>query len=125
MIVNKRPGTSLEVKQTTLGGRFANGDWQYRSNHYVCTDGIFLHIGTQTSCMSRNITISDDVYRRLKREKGDRSFSNIIEERLNSSGQLADVTGQKIFHPGTHEQVSEKVDTLSVGTLEKHTDKTH
>ena len=74
--------------------------------------------------MSKNITISDDVYRRLKREKGDRSFNELIEERLDRSGQLADVTGQKIFDPETHEQVSEEVDTLSVGTLEKHTDRT-
>ena len=74
--------------------------------------------------MSRNITISDDVYRRLKREKGDRSFSKFIEERLNHSGQLADVTGQKIFDPETHKQVSEEINKLSVGTLEKHTDKT-
>ena len=74
--------------------------------------------------MSKNIAISDDVYRRLKREKGDRSFSELIEERLDRSGQLADVTGQKIFDPETHKQVSEEINKLSVGTLERLTDET-
>jgi predicted CopG family antitoxin len=74
--------------------------------------------------MSKNIAISDDVYRRLKREKGDRSFSELIEERLDRSGQLADVTGQEIFEPGTYENVSEEISTLSDGTLDRMTDET-
>jgi predicted CopG family antitoxin len=51
--------------------------------------------------MSKNIAISDDVYRRLKREKGDRSFSEVIEEHLDRGGRLGDVTGQEIFGPET------------------------
>ena len=51
--------------------------------------------------MSKNIAISDDVYRRPKREKGDRSFSELIEERLDRGGRLADVTGQNLFGVGT------------------------
>lgn len=74
--------------------------------------------------MSKNIAISDDVYRRLKREKGDRSFSELIEERLDRSGQLADVTGQEIFGPETYEQISEEIDKLSEGTLERLPDET-
>lgn len=74
--------------------------------------------------MSKNIAISDDVYRRLKREKGDRSFSELIEERLDRSGRLADVTGQEIFEPGTYEEVSEEIETLSEGTLDRLTDET-
>ncbi|WP_436902615.1 antitoxin VapB family protein [Halovenus halobia] len=74
--------------------------------------------------MSKNIEISDDVYRRLKREKGDRSFSELIEERLDRGGRLADVTGQEIFEPGAYEQVSEEISTLSEGTLDRVTDET-
>lgn len=81
-------------------------------------------MGTQTQYMSKNIAISDEVYRRLKREKGDRSFSELIEERLDRSGQLADVTGQGIFEPGTYEEVSEEIETLSGGTLDRVTDET-
>ena len=33
--------------------------------------------------MSKNVSISDDVYRRLKREKGDRSFSELIADTLD------------------------------------------
>lgn len=68
--------------------------------------------------MSRHIAISDDVYRRLKREKGDRSFSEVIEAALDSSGQLADVAGQEIFDAETDERISEEFAQLSEGTFD-------
>lgn len=74
--------------------------------------------------MSKNISISDDVYRKLKREKGNRSFSEVIEERLEAGGKLADVTGQKIFEDGTHERVKEDIGRLSEGTLDRLDDET-
>jgi len=74
--------------------------------------------------MSKNIAISDDVYRRLKREKGDRSFSEVIEDHLDQGGRLGDVTGQEIFGPETYEQVSEEIGQQSEGTLERLTDET-
>jgi len=69
--------------------------------------------------MSKNISISDEVYRKLKREKGARSFSEVIEERLESGGELADVTGQNVFEPGTHEAVKDEIGRLSEGTMER------
>ena len=69
--------------------------------------------------MSKNISISDEVYRKLKREKGERSFSEVIEDRLESGGKLADVTGQEIFEEGTHEDVKDDIGRLSGGTLDR------
>jgi CO dehydrogenase/acetyl-CoA synthase beta subunit len=74
--------------------------------------------------MSKNIAISDEVYRRLKREKGDRSFSEVIAAKLDSGGQLADVTGQQVLDPGTYEGVTDEVGRLSNGTLERVEDET-
>ena len=74
--------------------------------------------------MSKNIASSDDVYRRLKREKGDRSFSEVIEDHLDQGGRLGDVTGQKIFGPETYDQVSKEIGQLSEGTVERLTDET-
>lgn len=74
--------------------------------------------------MSKNIAISDEVYRRLKREKGDRSFSEVIAEKLESGGELADVTGQRVLDPETYEEVSEEIGRLSDGTMERVDDET-
>lgn len=70
---------------------------------------------TRTVSMTRIITISDDVYRTLVREKGDRSFSEVIADHLEAGGQLADVAGQGIFDAGTHERVTDDVETPSKG----------
>ena len=69
--------------------------------------------------MSRNISISDDVYERLRREKGDRSFSEVIAERLDEGETLSDVTGQQVFADDTAESVETDVRRLSDGTLER------
>lgn len=75
--------------------------------------------------MSKNISVSDDVYRRLKREKGDRSFSEVIEDHLESGCSLTDVTGNEIFASGTHDDdVRDEIELLSEGTLERVDDET-
>lgn len=74
--------------------------------------------------MSKNIAISDDVYRKLKREKGDRSFSEVIEEKLETGGRLEEVTGQRIFERGTYEDVKEEIGRLSEGTMDRVDDET-
>lgn len=74
--------------------------------------------------MSKNISISDEVYRKLKREKGDRSFSELLEDRLETSGKLTDVTGQQIFDDDAYEAVKTDVRELSEGTLDRLEDET-
>ena len=74
--------------------------------------------------MSKNISISDEVYRRLKREKGDRSFSELIAERLAGGGRLADVTGQQILSDEVYAAVRQDIDALSDGTLRRLEDET-
>jgi len=75
--------------------------------------------------VSKNIAISDEVYRKLKREKGDRSFSELLEDRLDASGKLADVTGEGIFDEGTLDEVKSDVRELSEGTVERLDDEGH
>ena len=74
--------------------------------------------------MSKNISISDDVYRRLKREKGDRSFSEVIADKLDGGGEIADVTGQGIFDDETPGAVDDEIQRLSEGTVDRITDET-
>jgi predicted CopG family antitoxin len=47
----------------------------------------------------KRIEISDKVYRRLKCEKGDRSFSEVVADALEEDGGLIDVTGQQALDP--------------------------
>jgi len=88
----------------------------------VSRAAINLSIGTHTQRMSKNISISDDVYRRLKREKGDRSFSEVIAEKLDGGGQIADVTGQGVFDAETPDKVADEIERLSEGTMDRVTD---
>jgi len=64
------------------------------------------------------------VYRRLKREKGDRSFSEVIEEKLDSGGTLAEVSGQQVFDAETADRVTDEIESLSYRTVERVADDT-
>lgn len=69
--------------------------------------------------MSKNIAISDDVYERLKREKGDRSFSEVIAATLEAGGRLMDVTGNRVLNPETVDSVDREIDRLSERTFDR------
>jgi len=69
--------------------------------------------------VSKNISISDEVYRKLKREKGDRSFSEVIDDRLDESARIADVAGQGILDTESIDSVSDDIEELSEGTLNR------
>ena len=69
--------------------------------------------------MSKNISVSDEVYEKLKREKGDRSFTEVIAEKLEAGGNLEAVAGQEIFDPETVEDVKGRIREHSEGTRER------
>ena len=61
--------------------------------------------------MSKKISISEEVYRRLERERGDRSIDEFLEELLDDRATLAAVTGQGVFDPGADVEASTDQDT--------------
>jgi len=81
-------------------------------------------MGTYMRSMSKNIAIADEVYRRLKREKGDRSFSEVIAEKLDAGGRLTEVTGQGVLDPDAHEAAREEIERLGAGTMDRLDDET-
>ena len=74
--------------------------------------------------MSERIAIPDDVYERLKREKGDRSFGELIGELLETRTTLAEVSGVSIFDQGSYESVKDDITELSDGTARRLDDDT-
>lgn len=81
-------------------------------------------MGTHTSRVSKNISISDEVYERLKREKGDRSFSELIAEKLDEGARIEDVAGQGVLDATTHDAVKEEIGRLSDSTIDRIDDET-
>lgn len=83
-------------------------------------------MGTHTlhTRMSKNISISDEVYERLKREKGDRSFSELIAETLDTRNTLAEVHGVGILDAETYEAVKADITELSQETTRRFDDET-
>lgn len=72
--------------------------------------------------MSKNIAVSDEIYERLKKEKKDKSFSEVIEEKLDSGGKITEVTGSKILDRETMEKVKKEIERGSRGSLERMED---
>ncbi|WP_290817613.1 antitoxin VapB family protein [Halovivax sp.] len=73
---------------------------------------------------SKNIAISDDVYEHLKREKGDRSFGEEIEDRLESGDRIDDVVGTGALDLETQDEVSSETERMSRGPLSRMDDGT-
>jgi len=69
--------------------------------------------------MSKNISVSDEVYELLKREKGDGSFSEVIEEKVEAGGKIEDVAGTGVLDEETYREVKEDIRELSQGTGER------
>jgi len=74
--------------------------------------------------MSKNIAVSDAVYRELKREKGDRSFSDVIQDHLDDNRTLEEVTGAGVFGEESYETIKTDIEELSRGTLSRLDDET-
>lgn len=69
--------------------------------------------------MSRNISVSDDVYDRLRREKDGRSFSEVISDMAERGLRIRDVAGEGILDEETFREVKGEVRGASRGTLER------
>lgn len=69
--------------------------------------------------MSKKIAISDKIYERLKKEKQDKSFSKIIEEKLDSGGKITEVTGNNVLDRETKEEVKKEIKKGSQGSLKR------
>lgn len=67
--------------------------------------------------MSKNISISDDVYEALKRRKRGRSFSDTIRDAVEASGQISDVVGQGVLSGKDLEEIKQEIQEMSRGTL--------
>ena len=74
--------------------------------------------------MSKNISVSDEVYELLKREKGDRSFSEVIEEKVEAGGRIEYGGGSGILDEEIYREVKEDIRELSQGTG-KRSDNSH
>ena len=74
--------------------------------------------------MSRNISISEESYEALKREKGDRSFSEVIMAHLEETRRLEDVIGQRVLDPDVQAGVREDLRDASRGALDRVDDET-
>ncbi len=69
--------------------------------------------------MSKNIAVSDEIYERLKKEKDGKSFSEVIEEKLESGEKIVEVAGKKILDRETMEKVKTDIREESRGSLER------
>ena len=69
--------------------------------------------------MSKNISISDEVYEMLKREKGDKSFSEVIEGKIEGGNKIEDVMGAGVLDKETYREVKDDIRELSQGTQQR------
>jgi len=69
--------------------------------------------------MSKNIAVSDEIYERLKKEKDGKSFSEVIEEKLDSGEKIVEVAGKNILDRETMEKVKKDIREGSRGSLER------
>lgn len=69
--------------------------------------------------MSKNISVSDDVYSRLKREKDGKSFSDVIGEKIDSGAKISDVAGNNVLDKDTMKEVKRDVSKGSDKTLQR------
>jgi len=68
--------------------------------------------------MSKDITISDEIYERLKKEKDGKSFSEVIEKKLDSGEKIEEVAGKNILDRETMEKVKKDIREGSHGSQE-------
>lgn len=74
--------------------------------------------------VSKDISVSDDVYEALKRRKRGRSFSETIEEAIEQSSGLSDLVGKGAFTEIGVAEAKQEVQDQTRGTLKRLEDET-
>lgn len=74
--------------------------------------------------MSKDISVSDDVYEALKRRKRGRSFSEVIKEAIEQRGGLSDLVGKGAFADIDVAEAKQEVQDQTRATLERLDDET-
>jgi len=69
--------------------------------------------------MSKNISVLDEVYELLEGEKRERSFSEVIEEKVETGGRIEDVVGAEVLDEETYREAREDIRELSRETGER------
>ena len=71
--------------------------------------------------MSKNISISDEVYEKLEREKDGKSFSDLIDEKIDSGGNISEVAGSKVLDRETMKNVKDEIREVKETSRRKKT----
>lgn len=69
--------------------------------------------------MSRTISVADDVFEWMKKEKGDRSYSELLRELRERESSLSEINGTRSLEENIEEDIDEAVKQAEESTEEK------
>lgn len=69
--------------------------------------------------MSKTISVADDVYEWMKREKGERSFSELIRDLKKENPDLEEIAGLNVTSGSGMKKLEEEKEAASERTVEK------
>jgi len=69
--------------------------------------------------VARTISVADDVFEWLKKEKGDKSYSELLREFKKTRSDLSEVNGVNALGDVTQEDIDKAVKEAEKGTVEE------